>query len=70
LISKKGEGAFSEVLKAQSLKTGNYVAIKCMKTIFTKIEQVLPPIAKNLKNAQLKKYINYASFLKFFLLSG
>jgi len=31
LISKKGEGTFSEVLKAQSIKTGKYVAIKCMK---------------------------------------
>jgi serine/threonine protein kinase len=28
LISKKGEGTFSEVLKAQSIKTGKYVAIK------------------------------------------
>ena len=40
LISKKGEGTFSEVLKAQSLKTGNYVAIKCMKNHFNSIEQV------------------------------
>ena len=40
LISKKGEGTFSEVLKAQSLKTGNYVAIKCMKNHFFSIEQV------------------------------
>ena len=30
LIGKKGEGTFSEVLKAQH-KSGNYVAIKCMK---------------------------------------
>ena len=40
LISRKGEGTFSEVLKAQSLKTGNYTAIKCMKNHFTSIEQV------------------------------
>lgn len=40
LISRKGEGTFSEVLKAQSIKTGNYVAIKCMKTHFTSVEQV------------------------------
>jgi len=40
LISKKGEGTFSEVLKAQSIKTGNFVAIKCMKTHFNSIEQV------------------------------
>ncbi|CAE7280109.1 MOK [Symbiodinium microadriaticum] len=29
LISKKGEGTFSEVLKAQSIKSGKHVAIKC-----------------------------------------
>ena len=40
LISKKGEGTFSEVLKAQSIKTGKYVAIKCMKNHFDNIEQV------------------------------
>jgi len=40
LISKKGEGTFSEVLKAQHIKTGNFVAIKCMKTHFNSIEQV------------------------------
>lgn len=31
LVAKKGEGTFSEVLKAQSIKNGKYVAIKCMK---------------------------------------
>ena len=41
LISKKGEGTFSEVLKAQSIKTGKYVAIKCMKNHFDTIEQVV-----------------------------
>jgi serine/threonine protein kinase len=40
LISKKGEGTFSEVLKAQSIKTGKYVAIKCMKAHFYNIDQV------------------------------
>ena len=40
LISKKGEGTFSEVLKAQSIKTGKYVAIKCMKNLFSNLEQV------------------------------
>jgi renal tumor antigen len=39
-ISKKGEGTFSEVLKAQSIKTGKYVAIKCMKAHFYNIDQV------------------------------
>jgi renal tumor antigen len=40
LISKKGEGTFSEVLKAQSIKTGKCVAIKCMKNHFDSLEQV------------------------------
>eukprot|EP00939_MAST-03C_sp_MAST-3C-sp1_P000128 g128.t1 len=40
LISKKGEGTFSEVLKAQCIKTGQYTAIKCMKNHFDSIEQV------------------------------
>ncbi|OMJ74380.1 hypothetical protein SteCoe_26705 [Stentor coeruleus] len=40
LISKKGEGTFSEVLKAQSTVTGRYVAIKCMKSHFDNSEQV------------------------------
>lgn len=38
LISKKGEGTFSEVLKAQSTKTNKYVAIKCMKAHFHNID--------------------------------
>lgn len=41
LIDKKGEGAFSEVLLAQSLKTGTYVAIKCMKSPFESLDQVV-----------------------------
>jgi renal tumor antigen len=40
LISKKGEGTFSEVLKAQSIKSNKYVAIKCMKAHFYNIDQV------------------------------
>ena len=38
LISKKGEGTFSEVLKAQSIKTSKYGAIKCIKNHFDSIE--------------------------------
>lgn len=38
LISKKGEGTFSEVLKAQSIRTSKYTAIKCMKSHFTNID--------------------------------
>ena len=50
LISKKGEGTFSEVLKAQSIKTGKYVAIKCMKNHFESIEQVSHRIRSFLSN--------------------
>lgn len=40
LVSKKGEGTFSEVLKAQNVKDGKYHAIKCMKNRFDSIDQV------------------------------
>lgn len=40
LVCKKGEGTFSEVIKAQCLKNGEYVAIKCMKNTFKSVEQV------------------------------
>lgn len=40
LLGRKGEGTFSEVLKAQSVKTGKFMAIKCMKHVFESIEQV------------------------------
>ena len=40
LISKKGAGTFSEVLKAQSTRTNKFVAIKCMKAHFHNIDQV------------------------------
>lgn len=53
LISKKGEGTFSEVLKAQSVKNGQYVAIKCMKNHFQSIDQV-----NNLREIQALKRLN------------
>eukprot|EP00750_Incisomonas_marina_P000416 INCI1034.1.p1 GENE.INCI1034.1~~INCI1034.1.p1 ORF type:complete len:511 (+),score=89.22 INCI1034.1:289-1821(+) len=40
LIAKKGEGTFSEVLKAQNIRNQEYCAIKCMKNHFDSIEQV------------------------------
>lgn len=40
LLGKKGEGTFSEVLKAQDIKTNKLVAIKCMKNHFDSVEQV------------------------------
>ena len=40
LVAKKGEGTFSEVLKAQSVVTGYFYAVKCMKNHFKSQEQV------------------------------
>ncbi|KAK9806161.1 hypothetical protein WJX72_003680 [[Myrmecia] bisecta] len=40
LVAKKGEGTFSEVLKAQCIKNGKYMAIKCMKSSFDSLDQV------------------------------
>jgi serine/threonine protein kinase len=40
LIKKQGSGAFSEVYKAQNIKTGAYVAIKCLKSAFSSNDQV------------------------------
>ncbi len=62
LISKKGEGTFSEVLKAQSIKTGEYMAIKCMKTKFDSIEQV-----NNLREIQaLRRLSPHTHIVKLF----
>ena len=40
VLNKKGEGPFSDVVKAQSIKTGQFVAVKKMKHTFESIEQV------------------------------
>ena len=40
LISKRGEGTFSEVIKAQNTKTGDFYAIKCMKSAYKNAEKV------------------------------
>lgn len=40
LIAKKGEGTFSEVIKAQNIKTGTFHAIKCMKSSYKTADQV------------------------------
>jgi renal tumor antigen len=37
---EKGSGTFSVVFTALSLKTGKYVAIKCMKKKFDNLEKV------------------------------
>ena len=40
MIKKIGEGTFSEVFKAQVIKTGECVAIKCMKKKYNNIQTV------------------------------
>ncbi|KAL7477956.1 hypothetical protein ACHAW6_003743, partial [Cyclotella cf. meneghiniana] len=53
LISKRGEGTFSEVIKAQNTKTGNLYAIKCMKSAYKSVEQV-----NNLREIQAIKRLS------------
>ena len=53
LESKKGDGAFSEVFMALSLKTGKHVAIKCMKKKYDSIEKV-----KKIKEIQALKHLS------------
>lgn len=60
LISKKGEGTFSEVLKAQSIKSGKFTAIKCMKNHFDSISQV-----NNLREIQaLRRLAGHPNIIK------
>mmetsp|Transcript_58168 Transcript_58168/g.125744 ORF Transcript_58168/g.125744 Transcript_58168/m.125744 type:complete len:553 (+) Transcript_58168:92-1750(+) len=60
LLSKKGEGTFSEVLKAQSIRSGKHVAIKCMKNHFDSIEQV-----NNLREIQaLRRLAGHPNIIK------
>ncbi|KAG9397284.1 Protein kinase domain [Carpediemonas membranifera] len=59
LLSKKGEGTFSEVIKAQCIKTGRFVAIKRMKARFTSVEQV-----NNLREIQaLRRLSNHPNVI-------
>jgi renal tumor antigen len=46
LVCKKGEGTFSEVVKAENTETGNHYAIKCMKTAFDSANQVSECVIK------------------------
>ncbi|KAG8514439.1 MAPK/MAK/MRK overlapping kinase [Galemys pyrenaicus] len=52
-VSKIGEGTFSEVMKMQSLRDGNYYACKQMKQHFDSIEQV-----NNLREIQALRRLN------------
>eukprot|EP00924_Labyrinthula_sp_SR-Ha-C_P006706 snap_masked-scaffold_29-processed-gene-2.40-mRNA-1 protein AED:0.09 eAED:0.09 QI:0/0/0/1/1/1/4/0/401 len=40
ILSKKGEGTFSEVLEAKTFKSGKFVAMKCMKNKYQTFEDV------------------------------
>ncbi|XP_063683305.1 MAPK/MAK/MRK overlapping kinase-like isoform X6 [Bolinopsis microptera] len=40
ILGKKGEGTFSEVLKCQHIKDGNFFAMKRMKQRYTSIDQI------------------------------
>uniref|UniRef100_A0AAZ3QNB9 Protein kinase domain-containing protein n=1 Tax=Oncorhynchus tshawytscha TaxID=74940 RepID=A0AAZ3QNB9_ONCTS len=53
IINKIGEGTFSEVVKAQSLKDGKYYACKTMKQSLSSLEQ-----ANNLREVQAMKRLN------------
>lgn len=60
LLSKKGEGTFSEVMRAQSLETGKQVAIKRMKHRYSSFEQVF-----NLREVQaLRRLSPHANIVK------
>ena len=40
VLSKKGEGTFSEVLKVEQIHTGHAYAVKCMKSLYPSIKHV------------------------------
>lgn len=40
LVSKRGEGSFAEVIKAQNVDNGKYYAVKCMKSTFSNMDKV------------------------------
>ena len=52
-MAKKGEGTFSEVLKAQCIKNSKYVAIKCMKNHFDSLEQVADALSPDEYSMQI-----------------
>lgn len=59
LVEKKGEGTFSEVVKAQNIQEGTFHAIKCMKASMESIHQV-----NNLREIQaLRKLTPHANIV-------
>eukprot|EP00051_Salpingoeca_urceolata_P031715 m.12653 g.12653 ORF g.12653 m.12653 type:complete len:468 (-) comp4323_c0_seq1:57-1460(-) len=53
VLSKKGEGTFSEVVKCQSLKDGTFAAVKRMKGKFDSVDKV-----NNLREIQALRRLN------------
>lgn len=53
ILGKKGEGTFSEVLKVQDVRDGNYFACKKMKQRYESIDQV-----NNLREIQAMRRLN------------
>lgn len=53
LVCKKGEGTFSEVVKAENTETGKFFAIKCMKSSFDDLQSV-----NNLREIQALKRLS------------
>jgi renal tumor antigen len=62
ILSKKGYGTFSEVVKALCTKTGRLVAIKRMKSLFRSIEDV-----NNLREIQALKRLSFIYFLSCYI---
>ena len=67
LISKRGEGTFSEVIKAQNTKTGNFYAIKCMKSAYKSAEQVRRRMATDYHCHTYAVYCDYVLSNSMFL---
>lgn len=53
LEKEKGNGTFSVVFEAESVKTGKRVAIKCMKNKFSSVNKV-----RNLKEIQALTFLS------------
>ena len=58
MVSKKGEGTFSEVLKCQNLKDNTYWACKRLKQRFMSSEEL-----KDIREIQALKHLNDSSHI-------
>ena len=65
LICKKGEGTFSEVVKAENIEDGKEYAIKCMKSTYDDIQQVR--FRCNFKTVSYSfQFVRVSNFLEFY----